>query len=393
MTKRVVVLGGCGHVGLPISLVLADAGFAVDAVDRSSEAVAQVNRGSMPFLEDGAEELLQRVLGRTLTVTADVAVVAKADAVICVIGTPIDEHLNPRHEVLLDAVAELVPHLHKGQLLVLRSTVAPGTTEVVARYLALHAPGVLLAVCPERVAQGKAIVEIRALPQIIAGTTPEAVTIARELFEKVCHSVIELSTAEAELAKLFCNSWRYISFAVANQMYSICADAGVDYYIVRDAMMNHYPRMASLPGAGLAAGPCLFKDTMQLACSSSDSFTLGRAAVEVNEGFPRRLLEQLRPMGLVGRTVGLLGMTFKANSDDARDSLAFRLRKLLHLEGAETLCTDVHVKRPWLLPVADVLDRAEVIIISSPHDEYRHIRPRQPVLDPWNLLGRGGLLI
>jgi UDP-N-acetyl-D-mannosaminuronic acid dehydrogenase len=293
---------------------------------------------------------------------------------------------------LLLAVEAVKPYLRAGQLFVLRSTVYPGTTTLLANWFTEHVPGLEVAFCPERVAQGYAVEEIENLPQIVSGATPNATKRASELFGFVAPEVVELSTTEAELGKLFCNAWRYISFAIANQFYGMCAENGVDYSRVHAGITRGYPRMRGLPTAGLAAGPCLFKDTMQLAAYYNNDFSLGQSAMLVNEGFPRLLIQQLRPLGLAGKKVGLLGMAFKGDDDDTRESLAFKLKKLLTLECKSVLCTDEFVKDPELLPLARVLEEADILVISAPHTKYKTLTPKQPTLDPWNLLGRGGLI-
>lgn len=392
MDDRLAVIGGCGHVGLPLSLTFADADCSVVIIDRNSESVARVVLGQMPFDEEGAQQLLTKHVGHRLSATTDVSRVAEADVVICVVGTPLDEHLSPDHGVLRRVVQEFAPYLRSGQLFILRSTVAPGTTALVAEWIDASVQGIDVAFCPERVAQGNVIREIRTLPQIVGGMTGRATTRARQLFARVAPAVVEVSPMEAELAKLFCNSWRYVSFAVANQYYQICADSGIDFYRVYEATTRDYPRTSGLPRAGFAAGPCLFKDTMQLACFGERRFSLGQAAVEVNEGFPFQMLKQLRPLGLADKTVGLLGMAFKGDSDDIRESLAFRMKKLLALEAHEVLCTDARVDLPWLLPLEEVLERSDVIVLTAPHTEYRTLKLEKPTLDPWNMLGRGGVL-
>jgi UDP-N-acetyl-D-mannosaminuronic acid dehydrogenase len=389
---KIAVLGGCGHVGLPLALSFASRGHEVTIVDIDARAVESVSRGVVGFREEGAEALLAAHIGKNLRATTDASVVRDCDAIICVIGTPIDEHLNPRVDQLLAAIGELRPHLRVGHLIVLRSTVYPGATLMLHRWLEEHCPGVDLAFAPERVAQGFALREIAGLPQIVSGTTPSAYERAAALFSTVCDKIVPLDPTEAELAKLFCNSWRYVSFAIANQFYALCADNGIDYYRIHQAITLDYPRMKHLPGAGFAAGPCLFKDTMQLSAYYNNAFSLGQSAMLVNEGMPRMLMEQLRPLGLQHKTVGLLGVAFKGDNDDVRDSLAFKMKKLLELEARVVLCTDEFVARDWLLPLDEVLARADVLVIGAPHSRYKTLRPRQPTLDPWNLLSRGGLL-
>src|SRR3569623_127821 len=389
---KVAVLGGCGHVGLPLAVTFAAKGCDVTIVDIDEAAVARTNEGKVAFMERGTEELLRKYIGKNLRATTSHEGLKLADAVVCVVGTPIDEHLNPQVGKLLQVVGHIKPHLRAGQLFVLRSTVYPGATALIDRWFQANVPGVDVAFCPERVAQGHAVEEIQSLPQIVAGASPRAAGRARELFSNIAPEILELSPMEAELGKLFCNAWRYVSFAVANQFYSLCAANGIDYARVHASITHDYPRMRGLPTAGLAAGPCLFKDTMQLAAYYSNDFSLGQSAMLVNEGFPQVLVNQLKPLGLADKTVGVLGLAFKGDDDDTRESLAFKVKKLLDLHCKQVLCTDELARGPWYVPLEDVKARADALIIAAPHTSYRNLTPKQPTLDPWNLLGRGGLL-
>ncbi len=392
MDTRIVVLGGCGHVGLPLAVSFAARGCDVTIVDIDAHAVEETNAGRLHFMERGAEDLLRRHVGRNLRATTTPEAVRLADVVICIVGTPIDEHLNPQVGKLLEVVSHIKPHFRAGQLFVLRSTVFPGATAKIAEWFDENVPGVDVAFCPERVAQGYAVHEIGSLPQLVSGTTPRAAERAGAIFSLVAPKVIPTTPLEAELGKLFCNAWRYITFAAANQFYALCAANGVDYARVHAAITDGYPRLRSLPTAGLAAGPCLFKDTMQLAAFYNNEFSLGQGAMLVNEGFPRVLMAQLRTLGLHDKTVGILGLAFKGESDDTRESLAFKMRKLLSLEARRVLATDEYVRGADMLPLEQVLAEADVLVVCAPHERYRGLSPRQPTLDPWNLLGRGGLL-
>jgi UDP-N-acetyl-D-mannosaminuronic acid dehydrogenase len=390
--QRIAILGGCGHVGLPLALAFADKGCPVTIVDIDAAAVSNLRKGIIPFREEGAQPILRAHLGENLTATTDSAALGDADSIICIVGTPIDAHLNPQLDKLMSVVDKITPHLRPSQLFVLRSTVFPGATARIAQWIETRVSGIDVAFCPERVAQGYALKETGAHPQIVSGTSARAVERARYLFEIVAPKVIELETIEAELAKLFCNAWRYITFAAANQFYTLCAQNGVDFYRIYDAITEDYPRMRGLPRAGLAAGPCLFKDTMQLSAFYDNAFSLGHSAMLVNEGLPRIMMQQLRPLGLADKTAGLLGMTFKGENDDTRESLAYKLRKLLALECAEVLCTDEYARDPRLLPLERVLATADFLVIGAPHERYKTIARKVPILDVWNHLGQGGLL-
>jgi len=189
------------------------------------------------------------------------------------------------------------------------------------------------------------------------------------------------------LAKLFTNTWRYFRFAVANQFYMVAESKGLDFYRIRDAMTRNYPRAADFPGAGFAAGPCLFKDAMQLEAFHRQNFALGHSAMLINETLPEFLVDQAkRQYRLAGARVGILGMAFKADNDDHRESLAYKLRRLLTYENATVLCTDPFIQNPAFLPLEEVLTSAEVLFIGCPHSAYRSIDwTGRSVVDCWGM--------
>lgn len=388
----IAILGGCGHVGLPLGLVFADEGTSVVLYDVNDKAVDSVRAGRMPFDEPGAPEVLARVLERgSLTVSTDVGVLSRAEAIVVVIGTPVDEHLNPDLFAVPNAIERVAEHLVDGQLLVLRSTVYPGVTALVEKVLEQLGHRVDVVFCPERIAEGKAMSELKTLPQIVSGRSEGAMKRAEDLFGRIADELVRLEPEEAELAKLFTNSWRYIKFAVANQFFMIANEYGIDFEKVRGALRYNYPRAADLPGAGFAAGPCLLKDTMQLAAFNNNGFTLGHASMMINEGLPLYLISHLeRRVDLSTMTVGILGMAFKGDSDDRRDSLSYKLKRILRFKAASVLCTDPYVTDdPELAPLEQVLAESDVLVVGTPHEVYRSIEPSVAVVDIWNLFGRG----
>ena len=392
LERDVVVIGGCGHVGLPLALAFADRGARVGIYDVSETAVATVNSGRMPFAEPGAEEVLGRVLaaGR-LEASVDPAMVGSAQYVVVVIGTPVDEHLNPDQTAILKALGGCAGYLRDGQLLVLRSTVFPGVTALVEKMIAGLGLQIEVAFCPERIAEGKAMTELFELPQIISSRTPAGTDRARSLFGRLTSKLVVMSPEEAELAKLFTNVWRYIKFATANQLYMMANEWGLDFERIRRGLAEDYPRAADMPAAGFAAGPCLFKDTMQLAAFNHNNFPLGHAAMAVNEGLPLYLVHRLEQrFDLASMTVGILGMAFKAGSDDIRSSLSYKLKRILAFKADAVLCTDPYVTTdPGLLPLDEVLAKSDLLVIAAPHPEYRGLVIDKPVADIWDALGQG----
>ena len=290
----VVVLGGGGHVGLPLSLALADSGLRVGIFDTNPVTLMRIEAGNVPFVETGAEELLGQLLptGR-LEFSTHAAMVERTDQLIVVVGTPVDEFLAPSLTIFAKTMDQVIPHLRDGTLVVLRSTVFPGTTEYVTQHLADAGCKVDVAFCPERIAEGHALEELLTLPQIVGADDDKAAERAEALFERLVDHTIRTTSKEAELAKLFTNTWRYMKFAVANQFFMIAHTAGVDYNNVLRAIREDYPRAQDLPGPGFAAGPCLFKDAMQLTAFTTDHFPMGQAAVQINEGLPAYIVSAL----------------------------------------------------------------------------------------------------
>ena len=387
----VVIIGGCGHVGLPLGLALADRGLGVILYDINADAVATVNSGRLPFAERGAAEVLERVAGRGLRATTDAASIAGAEHVVVVIGTPVDEHLNPDPQTVPKAILAVSDHLMDGQVLILRSTIYPGVTAMVEHLIEGLGKQIDVAFCPERIAEGQAMTELHQLPQIVAARSDAALARAEKLFRHLTARIVPLQPEEAELAKLFTNVWRYAKFAVANQLFMIANDFDMDYERIRSALAEDYPRAADLPRAGFAAGPCLFKDTMQLAAFNNNNFMLGHASMMVNEGLPLYVVHRMQQRyDLSSMTVGILGMAFKADSDDARSSLSYKLKRILRFKAAEVLTTDPYVVTDRdLRPLDEVLEQSDVLVVGAPHRAYADLEPSVPVVDIWDLFGKG----
>jgi UDP-N-acetyl-D-mannosaminuronic acid dehydrogenase len=391
----VCVVGGCGHVGLPLAIVMAHRELHVAIDDIDTDAVEMVRSGRMPFMEDKAEPMLAEVINRNLIVDNDRTLISRSRIVVVVIGTPVDEHLNPTFHKIHRFFVSMMPYLVDGQCVILRSTVYPGTTDKVDALVRASGRRVHVAFCPERIAQGRAMRELVELPQIVAGCNDEATTMATELFSRIAPSIVSMQPIEAERTKIFANVWRYIQFATANQFFMIATDFGLDFYRIYDALTRDYPRMSGLPKSGFAAGPCLFKDTMQLAAATESRFLLGHSAMLINEGLPDFVVQQMKSRyPLQDLTVGILGMAFKGDIDDARESLSYKLRKILEYEAAAVVCTDPFVNDSRLVKLDEAVERADVLVLGAPHSDYRSlvIPDGKPVVDVWNFFGKGALL-
>ena len=385
----VCIIGGLGHIGLPLGVVMASKGMTVCLYDINEEVAEVVRRGEMPFVEYGAVPLLKEALKQNqLDISLDVSCIADAKYVVIAIGTPVDEYLNPQTRKFLEFIKEIKPYLHTEQIIIVRSSVFPRTCEQILNELGSEETW-HLTYCPERIVQGYMVEELEKLPQIVAGYTDHGIKEASALFSQLTSTVIEASMNEAELVKLFSNSWRYIQFAVANQFYMICDDFDVDYDRVRSVMVEGYDRAKGLPSAGFAAGPCLLKDTMQLSAFYNNNFLFGHTAMMVNEGLPNYLVSKISQRhGLKEKKIGILGMAFKADIDDIRDSLSYKLGKVLRFRGANVYYSDEFVKDPTFVSKEELLEQCDIVIVAVPHSNYKGlVCPKGvEVVDTWGLL-------
>jgi UDP-N-acetyl-D-mannosaminuronic acid dehydrogenase len=395
-TADICVVGGAGHVGLPLALLFAEKGQRVIINDINTSALETIRKGKMPFLEYDAEPILKSVLDKNLILSGDIKDISSARFVIVTIGTPVDEYLNPKLRALQEFFDKLRPHLDQQQTIVIRSTVYPRTCRQIHNLLKgkenngdWH-----IAYCPERIAQGHAVRELREFPQIVSGTTEKALKDASELFSLIAPSIVSVEIEVAELAKLFSNAWRYIQFATANQFYMIASELGVSFDTIRHAMVEGYGRAAGLPKAGFAAGPCLLKDTMQLAAFNNGNFMLGHAAMMINEGLPGFIVEGLRKRRDLTKTkVGILGMTFKADIDDTRDSLSYKIGKILRFHGAKVYYSDEFATDSTFVSKETLVQNSDVVIIGVPHSAYKTLKIPSHVelIDVWSALPKKDL--
>lgn len=378
MTKsQVSILGGAGHVGLAMGLVLIDAGHNVTLVDRDTETLEEIEDGTLPYIEPGGQAILEAGLeANRLTTTTDVAAVAESDVCIVVVGTPIDKHNNPQMDNLLDLVEDMTPHLNEGQLVMLRSTIYPGTTSLVKDTLETAGfdvgSDIYLAFAPERVAQHHAITEMIELPQLIGAFDEESYHETERFFDTFLEAECpRLTPTEAEIGKLFTNMWRYITFATANEFYLITDKFAEDYDVnvhrILEQTSQDYPRFdVPSPGANVG-GPCLTKDGWFLTDRIPYN-ELVTTAFQINEGMPAHIIETMARECPDPEKITLLGMTFKKDSDDIRNSVAFKMKKQLRMRGYDSVvCIE---------PNRDGFDEwaaaagSEWVILMTPHSEF-----------------------
>lgn len=382
--KKISIVGGCGHIGVPLGIVLAYKGYKVKLIDINSNAVESINNSILPFQENNADKYLKKIINKNLIATENSEEAKYSNIIIFATSSNAIEK-QAKGKDIIKVIEEYIPYINKNQLIIIRSTIAPGVFEIIENLLKEKIGECKLAFCPERIAQGYGIEEIFKLPQIISANSTEAFNEASDIFRNITKNIIELTPTEAVLAKLMTNSWRYLEFAIANEFYMMIESNNQDFYKIFDAVKYDYPRANSFARAGLTAGPCLFKDTKQLLSFYNNQFCLGQAGISVNEGLPGFIIKKLeQKMGtLENRNIVLLGMTFKPDNDDIRNSLSFKLKKLLLLKNANVICSDPYLKNT--VNLEEALSCADGVILGVPHKEYLDIKINLPFVDCWGV--------
>ncbi len=397
-----VAVVGLGRVGLPLALSFAGRGLRVIGIDNDPARLGAVGEGRMPFEETGAQELLDRVhAAGTMQLSERVPDAAAARQIVITLGTPSFSHIEIDMRDIRAALDDLLGVLNPGHSLILRSTIAPGTTEFVAGYLAKHrgfaiGEEVFVAHAPERIAAGRFLAEIDTLPCIIGGVGEHSGEVAAELFGVFGAPIVQSTPVQAELAKIWANILRYTNFALPNLLMMDCERYGANVFEVIDLINRDYPR-GGIAQPGFTAGTCLRKDfTFSEERSAAPGMLL--AVSRVNESVPLFLLEGAkRRLGtLANRRVAVLGLAFKADTDDERDSLSHKLIRLLERELADVLVHDPHVATPTL-SLEEALAGAEVVLVAANHAEFCDPRTLAAiaelaaadclVVDPWNCWG------
>ena len=383
---KISIVGGAGRVGLPLAISLALKDHEIVVIDTDKERVKKINERVMPFYEEDAQQFLNQIKSHKLFASEDSQHIIGSEVCILIIGTPVNDDGSPGANSLLGVVENIAEKLIDTKLLMLRSTVYPGISENISELLRSKGIQTLVSFCPERIAEGIAMREIKALPQIIGAETEEAFKLSEQVFEGVTPSYIRTTFKEAEISKLFANSYRYLKFAVANEFFMLCINSGINWENVWYSLKKDYPRASDLPYPGLAAGPCLVKDTLQLDYFADKGFSLGQASLNINEGLPLYIIEQIKKsFDLENSTVGILGMTFKAGVDDFRSSLSFRLRDELLKVSRRVLCSDPILQKNYFVSINELTENSDIIIVATPHLEYARLEFDQPTVDIWRI--------
>jgi len=408
MAKKNVAVVGIGRVGLPLAIFLADNNFKVFGIGKTQAKIDLLNQGKMPFMEKGATVLLKKHLNKNLFFTSTYAPIKSSSVIILTLGTPVDENMNPVLDQINESLEEMFTFLKHDQLIILRSTVSPRTTKYVKDRLEMRTKfkvgkDIFLAFCPERIAEGNSLVETKELPQIVGGIDKTSAKKAAEFFESMKIKCLVSDAVSAELAKLFTNMHRYISFAIANEFMVIAEGFNRNIHEIIHLVNDGYKR-GGLALPGLSAGPCLFKDGFFL-INENPFLDLITASWKVNEALPLFILKKLRErVTLRNKKITILGLAFKPEIDDIRESLSFKIRKALMREQAQVTLHDPYVldyrEQPIVKDLKQAISGAQIIIIAMRHKVYdqrkkdilKYADKKTYICDIWNIFGNNKMI-
>ena len=388
-SKTLSVIGGAGHVGFPLALAFANKNYKVNLVDLNRKSLDKIQKGITPFYEIGAEKILNKSLkSKKLIFSTNLQTIKKSKYIIICIGTPINSKLQPQTKKFFNFFYELFKYINKKQIIIIRSSVYPGVIEKIAKkFKSLNNN---IAYCPERIVQSKALIELPILPQIISGNSNTAINESIKLFRRITRNIIISSIKEAEIIKLYSNANRYINFAIANQLYLMCEQQNVSFERVRSLMQKGYERNINLPTAGFSAGPCLLKDTMQLKSFYKGNFELGLAAMKINENnIIDLIIKKIKNTeNYKAKTVGLMGVAFKAETDDIRDSLSIKIIKKLKKLKLNVIYTDEYYSDKNIYKLKNFIKKSDIIIVGAPHKKYKKLKlPKsKQYIDIWHII-------
>ena len=386
MFKEITIIGGAGHVGLAYTLICVSKNIKVHINDTNINSINLIKKGILPHKEKNGSKILKTALNKKLISFSHKIEEIKLNKInIVCLGTPIDEFLNPQHKKLIELFNKLKKILKNNQHIILRSTVSPGTTRFLHNMLNKNKKNIRVTFYPERFIQGYAIEEFNEFPQIIGSVDKKAEIECKNFLKQLKSEIICLNPEEAELTKLFLNSYRYVQFSIANQFFKIAKNAKLNYKKINYAMSHNYKR-GKVPSPGFTAGPCLFKDTMQLYSFSKNDFSLGIEAMTTNEGIADFIVDKIKEENeLSKKNVGILGMAFKPESDDIRNSLSYKLKKILQLNAKAVLTTDPYVKNDKNIKSFEYVKKnSDILIIATPHKIYKKIKTKKLIYNIWN---------
>jgi UDP-N-acetyl-D-mannosaminuronic acid dehydrogenase len=384
MNKRfgnsISVIGGAGHVGLPLAALLSSKIFFVTAIDKNVEQINFIKKGNNPFLEDNLPKILKKNLKKgRIKFSEKLDEIKNTKYIIVCVGTPITNKLKPNLKNFFNLLKNIKDKVNHSHHIIIRSSIPPGTFKKIKKYFN---ESVKISYCPERIAQGKSIIEMPNIPQIISAYSKNEAQDAKAVFKEICKEILICTPEEAEMAKILSNAYRYLTFSISNEFYYLCESLNLNFEKIRRIMVKNYSRNQNLAKAGFVGGPCLMKDTMQLASIFKKRNGLLKSSYHINEGMPKFLISKIKKIKNYRKCgVLLLGLTFKPNNDDLRGSLSLKLFKLLKKNRIKNYFYDNFVIKKDISELSNYIKNCKIIIVGTEHTFFKKVKiPKNKIM-------------
>jgi UDP-N-acetyl-D-mannosaminuronic acid dehydrogenase len=368
--RKISVIGGAGHIGLPFSCFMQNKGYKVTIVDTDTIALDIIKSGNTPFIEEGLESELIKAIDNGLEFDTSLNKSNDSDYLIITIGTS-----SKKEDIILfrEVINELSENSKKDSFFILRSTIDLESYEFVITHENIINKGIKVAYCPERIAEGKALEEIESLPQIIGVKNDSEYKIFSNFFNDLKIDTIKTSIEDSIFIKLFTNAYRYASFNLINEFSNIAIENGLDFETLYDVARSEYPRLENSPLTGMVGGPCLPKDFETFQNSYGDNRNLLSQLSRSESLFLENVVANCK-REFLDKKIIQLGVSFKSNSDDLRTSSSLKLYNQLTDNGFEVFIVD-----PWIKPSVDlnvfeyntIKDKTENVLIATNHDIFK----------------------
>lgn len=365
------VIGGLGHIGLPLSCLLQINGSSVVIIDENKTIFDSVSSGKPPFFEPNLNDNLKKAIKNGLQITNDYKKISECEYVVVTIGTSSSEKDKINFENLINKTIEILAPNSK---LILRSTVDYGTCSKLLKNKILQDKNIKLAYCPERIAEGKAFEEIVKLPQII-GTVQKNFSEFEAFFNVIGTKTINVTYEEAEFIKLFSNVYRYSEFSLINEFKNISSKINLDFNRILEVATLDYPRLENVASPGFVGGPCLPKDTKTFVENFKQENNIIDLFLNTNEQFLENILTEIKK-NCLSKKIIFLGITFKPESDDLRGSVSYELSKKLKIDGFEVFIVEPNIPDKAIEEMTyvyeDVKEESNYVIIGTNHKEFKN---------------------
>ncbi len=370
---KVSVVGGAGHIGLPLSLFISSFGHDVTIIDTNQKVLEGLKGGSLPFYEDSLDKYLKKAQKNNIKLSNNNQDLSKSDFVIITLGSSSEAKDIDLFKKVMD---DVIKNIKQESNIILRSTIDIGSIEEIRSNPEFIEKNINLAYCPERIAEGMSLIELPQIPQIIGISDENDFLIFQNFFNTLNIESIKTTYQNAVFIKLFTNTYRYSEFSIVNEFFNIAQKNSIDFDEIIKIAKKDYPRLKNMPSKGFVGGPCLIKDSKTFYENYAKDNILLSAIQNINTDFFKSILDTCNKL-FEEKIVIQLGITFKPNSDDLRSSLSYEFNNYLRENGFKVYVVDKYVNQEdtdiEIFKYEDVKDKTKNLLISTYHDYFKNL--------------------